>query len=102
MRGNRHGIRIAVAPRANRLKLWTKRAVVDETSLKALLEHLPVSWWEADVQLHVIDSGGGAFDDTPTAQRFLDTHAPGDPRAGTPQRPKPAIGRPSSTVVSSM
>ncbi|MFF8784991.1 helix-turn-helix transcriptional regulator [Streptomyces sp. NPDC015125] len=46
---------------------------MDETSLKSLLEHLPVSWWEADRELRVIDSGGGAFDDTMTAQRFLDT-----------------------------
>lgn len=53
--------------------LTTKGPVVDETSLKSLLEHLPVSWWEADRELRVIDSGGGAFDDTVTAQRFLDT-----------------------------
>ncbi|MFC9235492.1 helix-turn-helix transcriptional regulator [Streptomyces decoyicus] len=46
---------------------------MDETSLKSLLEHLPVSWWEADRELRVIDSGGGAFDDSVTAQRFLDT-----------------------------
>ncbi|MBM4791651.1 PAS domain-containing protein [Streptomyces sioyaensis] len=46
---------------------------MDETSLKSLLENLPVSWWEADRELRVIDSGGGAFDDTSTAQRFLDT-----------------------------
>lgn len=53
--------------------ITTKGPVVDETSLKSLLEHLPVSWWEADRELRVIDSGGGAFDDTVTAQRFLDT-----------------------------
>ncbi|MFF4954931.1 helix-turn-helix transcriptional regulator [Streptomyces chattanoogensis] len=46
---------------------------MDETGLKSLLEHLPVSWWEADRELRVTDSGGGAFDDTGTAQRFLDT-----------------------------
>lgn len=69
------GIRIAVSHRANRLKLDGK-VVVDETSLKALLTHLPVSWWETDGQLHVIDSGGGAFGDTRTAQRFLDTLRP--------------------------
>ncbi|MEU5471187.1 PAS domain-containing protein [Streptomyces lydicus] len=46
---------------------------MDETGLKSLLQHLPVSWWEADHELRVIDSGGGAFDDTRTAQRFLDT-----------------------------
>ncbi|ARH94361.1 PAS domain-containing protein [Streptomyces sp. MOE7] len=46
---------------------------MDETGLKSLLQHLPVSWWEADRELRVIDSGGGAFDDTRTAQRFLDT-----------------------------
>ncbi|GAB7029228.1 PAS domain S-box protein [Streptomyces sp. NPDC021749] len=46
---------------------------MDETGLKSLLQHLPVSWWEADRELRVIDSGGGAFDDARTAQRFLDT-----------------------------
>ncbi|TJZ54221.1 PAS domain S-box protein [Streptomyces piniterrae] len=46
---------------------------MDETGLKSLLEGLPVSWWEADGELRVIDSGGGAFGDTRTAQRFLDT-----------------------------
>ncbi|KPC66568.1 helix-turn-helix transcriptional regulator [Streptomyces chattanoogensis] len=46
---------------------------MNETGLKSLLEHLPVSWWEADRELRVTDSGGGAFDDTGTAQRFLDT-----------------------------
>ncbi|AJT70068.3 hypothetical protein T261_8475 [Streptomyces lydicus] len=48
-------------------------AAVNETGLKSLLEHLPVSWWEADRELRVTDSGGGAFGDTGTAQRFLDT-----------------------------
>ncbi|MFF4696335.1 helix-turn-helix transcriptional regulator [Streptomyces chattanoogensis] len=46
---------------------------MNETGLKSLLEHLPVSWWEADRELRVTDSGGGAFGDTGTAQRFLDT-----------------------------
>ncbi|MFB6438670.1 PAS domain S-box protein [Streptomyces sp. NPDC056411] len=46
---------------------------MDETGLKSLLQHLPVSWWEADRELRVIDSGGGAFEDLRTAQRFLDT-----------------------------
>ncbi|HEV7629005.1 MAG TPA: PAS domain-containing protein, partial [Streptomyces sp.] len=45
---------------------------MDETSLRTLLEHLPVSWWEADGQLRVTDSGGGAFSDARTAQRFFD------------------------------
>ncbi|MFF3457612.1 PAS domain-containing protein [Streptomyces sp. NPDC002730] len=45
---------------------------MDETTLKALLEHLPVYWWEADGQLRVIDSGGGAFGDSRTPQRFLE------------------------------
>ncbi|MFD9221729.1 PAS domain-containing protein [Streptomyces sp. NPDC060064] len=45
---------------------------MDETTLKALLEHLPVYWWEADGQLRVIDSGGGAFIDSRTPQRFLE------------------------------
>ncbi|MET8679539.1 PAS domain-containing protein [Streptomyces sp. NPDC004647] len=45
---------------------------MDETGLKALLEHLPVSWWESDGQLRVIDNGGGAFGDARTAQRFFD------------------------------
>ncbi|UKY48079.1 helix-turn-helix transcriptional regulator [Streptomyces inhibens] len=58
---------------------------MDETGLKSLLEHLPVSWWEADRELRVIDSGGGAFGDTGTAQRFLDTvrqELSGPPAAG--------------------
>ncbi|MEU9125537.1 PAS domain S-box protein [Streptomyces sp. NPDC048506] len=46
---------------------------MDETVLKSLLQHLPVSWWEADRELRVVDSGGGAFGDIRTAQRFLDT-----------------------------
>ncbi|MGW1375018.1 helix-turn-helix transcriptional regulator [Streptomyces sp. NPDC002446] len=46
---------------------------MDETGLKSLLEHLSVSWWEADRELRVTDSGGGAFGDTGAAQRFLDT-----------------------------
>lgn len=53
--------------------LRDRKAVVDETGLKALLEHLPVSWWEADAEMRVVESGGGAFGDPGTAQRFLDT-----------------------------
>lgn len=45
---------------------------MDETGLRTLLEDLPVSWWEADGQLRVSDSGGGAFSDAPTARRFFD------------------------------
>jgi PAS domain S-box-containing protein len=45
---------------------------VDDGSLKALLEHLPVLWWEADEPWRVVERGGGAFTDTATAQRFLD------------------------------
>jgi PAS domain S-box-containing protein len=52
--------------------LMAERPFVDEASFKALLEHLPVSWWEADGE-RVVDSGGGAFGDARTAQRFLDT-----------------------------
>ncbi|MFH9419159.1 PAS domain S-box protein [Streptomyces sp. NPDC017529] len=48
------------------------KAVVDDSGLRALLEHLPVSWWEADEQGRVKERGGGAFADLPTAQRFLD------------------------------
>ncbi|MFG2290191.1 helix-turn-helix transcriptional regulator [Streptomyces sp. NPDC048595] len=58
---------------------------MNETGLKSLLERLPVSWWEADGELRVIDSGGGAFDDRGTAQRFLDTvrqELPGPPASG--------------------
>ncbi|MEU2158725.1 PAS domain S-box protein [Streptomyces sp. NPDC019396] len=53
---------------------------MDETDFKALLAHLPVFWWEADSDLRVVDSGGGAFDDQDTTQRFLDALAagPGD------------------------
>ncbi|GAA0495350.1 PAS domain S-box protein [Streptomyces olivaceiscleroticus] len=45
---------------------------MDDPGLRALLEHLPVSWWEADEQGHVVERGGGAFTDLPTTQRFLD------------------------------
>ncbi|HWM38822.1 MAG TPA: PAS domain S-box protein [Streptomyces sp.] len=45
---------------------------MDDSGLKALLEHLPVSWWEADEQWHLLERGGGAFADLSTAQRFLD------------------------------
>ncbi|NKI40199.1 PAS domain S-box protein [Streptomyces sp. LD120] len=45
---------------------------MDESGLKALLEHLPVSWWEVDEQWRVLERGGGAFADLRTAQRFLD------------------------------
>ncbi|MFI9024199.1 PAS domain-containing protein [Streptomyces sp. NPDC053560] len=48
------------------------KAVVDDSGLRALLEHLPVSWWEADEQWRVVERGGGAFTDLPTMQRFLD------------------------------
>nr|BAJ19074.1 putative transcriptional regulator [Streptomyces sp. SANK 62799] len=45
---------------------------MDDSSLKALLEHLPVFWWEADETWQVLAQGGGAFTDTGTARRFLD------------------------------
>ncbi len=45
---------------------------MDDHALKALLEHLPVSWWEVDGQWRVLERGGGAFADLGTAQRFLD------------------------------
>lgn len=48
------------------------KAAVDDPGLRALLERLPVSWWEADEQGRVEEQGGGAFADLPTAQRFLD------------------------------
>ncbi|MGW3151625.1 PAS domain-containing protein [Streptomyces sp. NPDC001177] len=46
---------------------------MDEADFKTLLASLPVSWWEADSGLSVVDSGGGAFDDERTARRFLET-----------------------------
>ncbi|MEU6674136.1 PAS domain S-box protein [Streptomyces sp. NPDC046853] len=57
---------------------------MDDSSLKALLEHLPVFWWEVDEAWRVLERGGGAFADTDTAQRFLDRMrqelaAPGQP-----------------------
>uniref|UniRef100_A0AAU2VE12 PAS domain S-box protein n=1 Tax=Streptomyces sp. NBC_00003 TaxID=2903608 RepID=A0AAU2VE12_9ACTN len=57
---------------------------MDDSSLKALLEHLPVFWWEVDEPWQVRERGGGAFADTGTAQRFLDRMrqeliAPGHP-----------------------
>ncbi|MEU6123808.1 PAS domain S-box protein [Streptomyces sp. NPDC047123] len=45
---------------------------MDDSSLKALLEDLPVFWWEVDQPWQVRERGGGAFADTGTAQRFLD------------------------------
>lgn len=47
------------------------KAVVDNSSLKALLERLSVFWWEVDEQWHLLERGGGAFADLLTAQRFL-------------------------------
>ncbi|MEU0008743.1 PAS domain-containing protein [Streptomyces sp. NPDC006314] len=46
---------------------------MNESDFKTLLASLPVSWWEADGGLRVVDSGGGAFDDESTARRFLET-----------------------------
>ncbi|MCX4825773.1 PAS domain-containing protein [Streptomyces sp. NBC_01142] len=46
---------------------------MDETTLKALLERLPVYWWETDGQLRVVDSGGGAFGGLAAPQQFLET-----------------------------
>lgn len=85
--------------RAIRLKLDGK-VVVDETTLKALLEHLPVYWWEADGQLRVIDSGGGAFIDSRTPQRFLE--AMRQDFAASWHSPKSVTGRRGSTGGSSM
>ncbi|MFG2115636.1 PAS domain-containing protein [Streptomyces sp. NPDC048718] len=45
---------------------------MNESGVGALLEHLPVFWWEADEQSRVAEWGGGAFTDLSTAQRFLD------------------------------
>ncbi|MFJ2774327.1 PAS domain S-box protein [Streptomyces sp. NPDC087300] len=45
---------------------------MDDSSLKALLDDLPVFWWEVDQPWQVREKGGGAFADTGTAQRFLD------------------------------
>lgn len=62
---------------------------VDDSSLKALLEHLPVFWWEVDEPWQVGEQGGGAFADADTARRFLERMrqeltAPGGPaRAGS-------------------
>ncbi|MEU2062500.1 PAS domain S-box protein [Streptomyces sp. NPDC013455] len=57
---------------------------MDEADFKTLLAPLPVSWWEADGGLRVLDSGGGAFADERTARRFLealcaDRGGPSDP-----------------------
>ncbi|MFF1381842.1 PAS domain-containing protein [Streptomyces sp. NPDC058308] len=45
---------------------------MDDSSLKELLEDLPVFWWEVDQPWQVRERGGGAFADTSTAQRFLE------------------------------
>ncbi|MEU6996578.1 PAS domain-containing protein [Streptomyces sp. NPDC046465] len=61
---------------------------MDDSSLKELLEDLPVFWWEVDQPWQVRERGGGAFADTGTAQRFLErlhqefTGAGPAPRAG--------------------
>lgn len=60
---------------------------MDDSSLRALLEHLPVSWWEADEQWHLLEGGGGAFADLPTAQRFLDRLRQETFSQGRPGRP---------------
>ncbi|GAA3116705.1 hypothetical protein GCM10010521_00600 [Streptomyces rameus] len=44
---------------------------MDEADLKTLLATLPVFWWEADGGAGMVESGGGAFADEHTAQRFL-------------------------------
>ncbi len=41
--------------------------------LSTLLERMPVSWWEADEGLRIVNCGGGAFHDPGTAQRFVDS-----------------------------
>lgn len=61
---------MAMAPRASRTTKDGK-APVNDSGLKALLEHLRVSWWEVDEEWHVLERGGGAFADLHTAQRFL-------------------------------
>ncbi|HET9379424.1 MAG TPA: PAS domain-containing protein, partial [Streptomyces sp.] len=70
---------------------------MDDASLKALLEHLPVSWWEADARGRVVERGGGALPDLPTAQRFVDRLRREDSAPGCrPQdvrRPVPFDGR---------
>lgn len=66
---------------------------MDESSLKALLEHLPVSWWEADERWHLLESGGGAFADPATARRFLDRMRQEMSIAGPPAGPPAEDGR---------
>ncbi|MEU8823600.1 PAS domain-containing protein [Streptomyces sp. NPDC048636] len=45
---------------------------------------MPVSWWEADEGLRIVNCGGGAFHDPGTAQRFVDSlgHTADGPPAG--------------------
>ncbi|WP_120720217.1 PAS domain S-box protein [Streptomyces hundungensis] len=59
---------------------------MDDSSLKALLEHLPVFWWEVDEPWQVRERGGGAFADAGTAQRFLDRMRQELPAPGAPPR----------------
>ncbi|WP_405575537.1 PAS domain-containing protein [Streptomyces sp. NBC_01167] len=57
---------------------------MNEAEIKILLASLPVSWWEADSGLSLVDSGGGAFGDERTARRFLETlRADRDSSSGT-------------------
>ncbi|MFB0617790.1 PAS domain-containing protein [Streptomyces sp. AGS-58] len=61
---------------------------MDEADFKTLLAPLPVSWWEADDGLGVVDSGGGAFDDDGTVRRFLEALRAGrGGPSGTPDAP---------------
>ncbi|MFI6090786.1 PAS domain-containing protein [Streptomyces sp. NPDC051218] len=62
---------------------------MDDSGLKALLEDLPVFWWEVDEPWQVLERGGGAFADTGTAQRFLERL---QEERSTPGRP-PEDGR---------
>ncbi|MEU4799270.1 PAS domain-containing protein [Streptomyces sp. NPDC023327] len=45
---------------------------MDDSALKALLERLPVFWWEVDEAWRVLEKGGGAFPDKRAARRFLE------------------------------
>ncbi|BAU81310.1 response regulator receiver protein [Streptomyces laurentii] len=57
---------------------------MNDSGIRALMERLPLFWWETDERSHLADWGGGAFADPSAARRFLDharqeTSVPGSP-----------------------